>query len=93
MTPSAATPTSSVGTALVRLPRGAVTKYKQYLNAQDTGTKHRHRAFHQRTRKYGDYLYAQDRERFMVDLRQWLTSKPNAQVTGPVGRLDRPLAD
>ena len=25
-----------------------------------------------RTRKYGDYLYAQDREMFMVSMEEWL---------------------
>lgn len=59
------------------LPRGAVKRFRELLNAQDTGPKHRHHRYHQRTRKYGDYLYAQDRDKFMVDLRDWLTTQPN----------------
>lgn len=40
-------------------------------------TRHRNGRFHQRTRGYGDYLYAQDRDKFMVDLREWLAKPPS----------------
>lgn len=33
---------------------------------------HREGRYRQMKRPYGDYLYAQDRERFMVDLQDWL---------------------
>ena len=32
-------------------------QYRKLLNEQDTGSKHKHNRYHQRTRKYGDYLY------------------------------------
>lgn len=53
--------------------RGDIKRFRDYLNAQDTGaTKHREGPYQQQTRKYGDYLYAQDRERFDVEMRDWL---------------------
>lgn len=57
-------------------PRGAVKAFREYLNATCAeGPKHRERQFHQRTRGYGDYLYAQDRERFDVELDEALVGK------------------
>ena len=61
------------------IPRGKIKEYRELLNRQheEAGSlKHRHHRYHQRTRPYGDYLYAQDRERFMVNLREWLET-PN----------------
>jgi hypothetical protein len=53
--------------------KGDIARFREFLNRQDTGdSKHQHRSFRQRTRKYGDYLYNQDRERFMVDITEWL---------------------
>ena len=60
--------------------RGDVKRFREHLNAQDDGIPHRNRRYHQRTRKYGDYLYAQDREKFMVDLREWLSSPNNRNL-------------
>lgn len=52
--------------------RGDVARFRELLNTQAGERKHRHNRYHQRTRKYGDYLYAQDREKFMVNMREWL---------------------
>ena len=55
------------------IPRGTIKRYREHLNALDVGdSKHMHLCYRQRTRKYGDYLYNQDRERFMLQLREWL---------------------
>lgn len=54
-----------------KLPRGAVKRFREYLNSLDQSVKHRNGRFQQHTRPYGDYLYAQDREKFMADLREW----------------------
>lgn len=59
--------------------RGDVKRFRDFLNAQDDGIPHRQFRYHQRTRRYGDYLYAQDREKFMVDLRDWLLEQNAAQ--------------
>lgn len=59
------------------IPRGKIKEYREKLNHEHEaagGVKHRHGRFHQITRPYGDYLYAQDREMFMVNLREWLES-------------------
>lgn len=56
------------------IPRGAIKSFRLHLNALPATAKHRHGPYHQRTRSYGDYLYAQDRDKFMVDLREWLTN-------------------
>ena len=42
--------------------------------SRKAGRLHRHHRY-QRTRSYGDYLYAQDREKFAVDLRDWLAER------------------
>lgn len=54
--------------------------FREYLNSLDHLGNHRSEHTHngrrhifgQRTRKYGDYLYAQDREKFNVDYEEWL---------------------
>lgn len=56
--------------------RGDIKRFREFLNAQDDGVKHRHNRYEQRSRKYGDYLYAQDREKFMLDLQEWLAQHP-----------------
>jgi hypothetical protein len=57
------------------IPRGAIKRFREYLNALPQTVRHRHGPYHQRSRPYGDYLYAQDRERFLVNLREWLAEK------------------
>lgn len=51
------------------MKRGTIKAFREYLNAKFAGSDpHRHEAFHQRTRGYGDYLYHQDRYKFNVEL-------------------------
>lgn len=61
------------------IPRGAIKRFREHLNALPQYAKHHNKVgkvvYQQRTRKYGDYLYAQDREKFMVDLAEWLATK------------------
>lgn len=52
--------------------RGDVKRFRDLLNAQDDGVPHKHNRYHQLICRYGDYLYAQDREKFMVNMREWL---------------------
>lgn len=53
----------------VKLPRGTIKSFREYLNAKFAGCEpHWHGGFRQRTRGYGDYLYHQDRAMFNVDL-------------------------
>lgn len=54
------------------MKRGDIKRFREYLNAQP-GPKHKNGRYEQRKRGYGDYLYAQDREKFMVELDEWLT--------------------
>jgi hypothetical protein len=57
--------------------------FRRFLNAVVTG-KHRWAGkYAQKTRTYGDYLYAQDREKFEVELKEervefhiWLRANP-----------------
>lgn len=58
-----------------QIPRGSIKRFREHLNAMTSFPPHRHGRYQQRKRQYGDYLYAQDREKFMVDLREWLDSK------------------
>jgi len=59
------------------MARGDIKRFREYLNSLDDGeSKHQHGRYHQLKRKYGDYLYAQDREKFMVDMEEWLKSNP-----------------
>lgn len=51
-----------------------VKRYREYLNDLP-GNKHTERRFGQRSRPYGDYLYAQDKERFYHDLAQWVAEQ------------------
>lgn len=78
-------PTQAAGmipvTKCTLVRRGDVARFRELLNAEAGARKHRHNRYHQRTRKYGDYLYAQDREKFMVNLREWLLEQ-NTTATG-----------
>ena len=59
------------------MKRGDIKRFREHLNSQDVGdSKHRHRNYRQRTRLYGDYLYAQDREKFDMELAEWLKDAP-----------------
>lgn len=56
----------------MNLKRGEVKAFRELLNRMDVGdSKHRHFNYRQRTRLYGDYLYAQDRDKFFSDLTEW----------------------
>lgn len=54
------------------MKRGDIKRFREYLNSLDSGSKHRQGPYHQTKRPYGDYLYHQDKEKFMVDLKEWL---------------------
>lgn len=49
--------------------------FREHLNEMDrtsnTPRDHRHNAYHQRTRLYGDYLWFQDRAKFESDYAEW----------------------
>ncbi len=44
--------------------------FREYLNSLG-GANHRNGMYQQRTRPYGEYLYAQDRDKFNVDYEEW----------------------
>jgi hypothetical protein len=52
--------------------------YREHLNATCEGV-HRNGRYAQKTRKYGDYLYHQDREKFEVDYAAWVADRQAAQ--------------
>lgn len=51
--------------------RGDVSRFKAHLNSLP-GNHHHNGRYRQRVRKYGDYLYTQDMDRFFVELDEWL---------------------
>jgi hypothetical protein len=57
------------------MKRGDIKRFREYLNNLPQDVPHQHGRYRQQTRKYGDYLYFQDREKFMVDLQEWLDKK------------------
>lgn len=60
------------------IPRGSIKKYRVHLNAENAvdGHKWKNRPGQgQRKQLYGDYLYAQDCEMFMVNLREWMATQ------------------
>src|ERR1700730_17140288 len=48
----------------IQVKRGALKAFREHLNRTCAGSLHRHYRFGQTKRPYGDYLYAQDREKF-----------------------------
>lgn len=57
------------------MKRGTIKAFREHLNRTCAGTElHQHGRFRQKTRGYGDYLYHQDREKFDVELAEWLTA-------------------
>ena len=48
-------------------PQLTRAEYRRLLNELDTKVRYRNNRYQQRSRKYGDYLYHQDREKFEVD--------------------------
>lgn len=54
---------------MIKYKRGTVKAFREFLNTMSlSGPLHRNGAYHQKTRLYGDYLYAQDRDKFFYDL-------------------------
>lgn len=76
-------------------PRGTIKAFREHLNAKYAGDrKHRERRFEQKTRAYGDYLYAQDREKFDVELDEALRGEgPNADFKAVVDALRAKTSD
>lgn len=55
--------------------RGDILKYINWLNYKTSGqNSYKNGRRGQIKRQYGDYLYHQDRELFMMEMRQWLAS-------------------
>lgn len=64
---------------LKHIRRSDITRFRKLLNFTHADTLHRNGRYQQRTRPYGDYLLAQDREKFLVELAEWLPKqKPYA---------------
>jgi len=62
------------------IPRGKIREFREHLNTLCSKSRgYRNFNYRQRTRAYGDYLYHQDRDKFMVELREWLTASQNDQ--------------
>lgn len=62
------------------LPRGTIKRFREHLNVEyANATLHRHNRFQQLSRPYGDYLYSQDRDKFMAELGEWLANQPPAK--------------
>lgn len=63
--------------------------YREYLNRTCAETLHRCGPYAQRSRGYGDYLYAQDREKFNVDYSAWkLTIDGMVLVMREAGKIN-----
>lgn len=64
--------------------RGDIAAFRRLLDEQDARSQarqvdtfgapilHQHRQYHQIKRLYGSYIYHQDRERFDVELMEWI---------------------
>jgi hypothetical protein len=64
----------------MKAKRGDIKRFREFLNEQSiSAPKHRHNRFHQASRQYGDYLYHQDREKFMVEMAEWLETGTHMQ--------------
>lgn len=53
--------------------RENIRRFRAYLNSLESTVNHKHNRYHQRKRPYGDYLYYQDRDKFMADLKLFLS--------------------
>ena len=58
------------------IQRGDIKRYREFLNAKYPGQRHKHNRHHQISRPYGDYLYAQDHDKFLRDMCEWLPTLP-----------------
>lgn len=60
--------------------RGARKAFREFLNELGrSGKNHRNGRYQQRTRGYGDYLYAQDREKFDVEFAEAMSGNYTAR--------------
>lgn len=50
------------------LPRGAIKRFREHLNTVCADENYRNGRYAQKKRGYGDYLYAQDRDKFFVEM-------------------------
>jgi hypothetical protein len=52
-------------------------EFREYLNSLNDPSvnPHKNGKYQQRTRRYGDYLYHQDRDKFEATYREWLTNQ------------------
>ena len=58
---------------MLNLSKPTKKAFREYLNKiAENEPRHRNYRYQQRTRPYGDYLYAQDREKFNADYQDWL---------------------
>jgi hypothetical protein len=68
------------------MERGTIKAFRRYLNEKfATSENHRNGKYHQVSREYGDYLYAQDRAKFDVELADairegWTPNSSNKSV-------------
>lgn len=66
------------------MKRGTLKSFREFLNAKFAGSDlHKHFAYHQRTRGYGDYLYYQDRAKFDVELQDALAGEAYTEWKKP----------
>ena len=54
--------------------------YIEVLNQQCAGGEYRNGLYHNRIRAYGDYLYAQDRDKFNMEFSEWCKAKLNQET-------------
>jgi hypothetical protein len=59
-----------------KIQRGDIKRYREFLNAKGAGQRHQNNRHHQISRPYGDYLYAQDRDKFLRGMCEWLPTLP-----------------
>lgn len=55
-----------------KIKRGDIAKFRMWLNINDTGRKFFNYRYRQSKRLYGDYLYFQDKDKFINEMCQWL---------------------
>jgi len=66
------------------LPRGTIKSFREYLNAKFGKCEpHINGRYQQKKRMYGDYIYNQDREQFMVELQYALEGNDHKDWVRP----------
>ena len=56
--------------------KGDIKRFKAHLNALAGSRLWKNGRRGNKVRQYGDYLYAQDREMFLFEMKNWLTTLP-----------------